>query len=255
MPPVPVDPRSVCSFANAAELEGWLGEHHARRAELWLKIHKKGSGMPSVTYAEALDVALAWGWIDGLKKSFDELSFLQRFTPRRAKSGWSQRNREHVDRLTKAGRMRASGLAEVEAAKADGRWAAAYAPPSAATYPADLVAAIEAVPAARATFARLDSVNRYALIYRLGRLKTEAGRARAIATTPDGCCTGLIAASTWSLTMTTRPPRFLTSLAMRAAGERTLLICLSENAASSMRISQRSASCTRCSPSNSTSMA
>jgi len=180
VPPVPVDPRSVCSFANAAELEGWLGEHHARRAELWLKIHKKGSGMPSVTYAEALDVALAWGWIDGLKKSFDELSFLQRFTPRRAKSGWSQRNREHVDRLTKAGRMRASGLAEVEAAKADGRWAAAYAPPSAATYPADLVAAIEAVPAARATFARLDSVNRYALIYRLGRLKTEAGRARAI---------------------------------------------------------------------------
>ena len=175
-----VDPSNVRAFASSAELEVWLGENHARARELWLCIHKRASGLPSVTYAEALDVALAWGWIDGVKKSLDERSFLQRFTPRRPRSSWSQRNRDHVERLRLAGRMRAPGLAEVDAAKADGRWAAAYAPPSLARIPAELVAAIEAVPAARATLARLDSVNRFALAHRFGKLKTDAGRERAI---------------------------------------------------------------------------
>lgn len=175
-----VDPTSVRAFASSADLEAWLGENHARTRELWLCIHKRASGLPSVTYAEALDVALAWGWIDGVKKSLDERSFLQRFTPRRPRSSWSQRNREHVERLRRAGRMRPPGLAEVEAAKADGRWAAAYAPPSLARIPSELVAAIEAVPAARATLARLDAVNRFALAHRFGKLKTDAGRERAI---------------------------------------------------------------------------
>ena len=175
-----VDPSNVRAFASSAELEAWLGEFHARARELWLCIHKRASGLPSVTYAEALDVALAWGWIDGLKKSLDERSFLQRFTPRRPRSSWSQRNRDHVERLQRAGRMRPPGLAEVEAAKADGRWAAAYAPPSLARIPAELVAAIEAVPAARAMLERLDAVNRFALAHRFAKLKTDAGRERAI---------------------------------------------------------------------------
>ena len=175
-----VDPRNVRAFASPAELDAWLGEHHASARELWLCIHKRASGLPSVTYAEALDVALAWGWIDGVKKSLNETSFLQRFTPRRARSSWSQRNRDHVERLQRAGRMRAPGLAEVEAARADGRWAAAYAPPSLAQIPAQLLSAIEAVPAARATLARLDATNRFALAYRFGKLKTDAGRERAI---------------------------------------------------------------------------
>jgi uncharacterized protein YdeI (YjbR/CyaY-like superfamily) len=171
----------VRTFASSAELEAWLGEFHARARELWLCIHKRASGLPSVTYAEALDVALAWGWIDGVKKSLDERSFLQRFTPRRPKSSWSQRNRDHIERLQRAGRMRPPGLAEVEAAKADGRWAAAYAPPSLARIPAELLTAIDAVPAARATLERLDAVNRFALAHRFGKLKTDAGRERALA--------------------------------------------------------------------------
>src|SRR5262245_60990165 len=107
-------------------------------------IYKKGSGVPSVNYAEALDVVLAWGWIDGVKKALDERAFLQRYTPRRAKSAWSQRNRDHVERLRRAGRMRPPGLAEVDAAQADGRWAAAYAPASSAQIPLALLEAIEA---------------------------------------------------------------------------------------------------------------
>ena len=160
MPPVQVDPSSVRAFESQAELDRWLGEHHAKKRELWIKIHKKGSGLPSVTYHEALDVALAWGWIDGVKKPWDERSFLQRFTPRRPRSAWSQRNRDHVERLTRDGRMRPPGILEVDAAKADGRWAAAYAPPSTAQISDELVTAILAVPAAQATFVRLDAVNR-----------------------------------------------------------------------------------------------
>ena len=150
MAPVVPDPRRTKAFATAAAFEKWLAAHHARETELWLQIHKKASGRRTVTYAEALDVALCWGWIDGLKKSFDEESFLQRFTPRTAKSIWSQVNRDHVQRLVTAGRMTKHGQRQVTLAKADGRWAAAYAPirsASAESIPEDLRAAIDSAHA------------------------------------------------------------------------------------------------------------
>src|SRR5687767_11387234 len=158
--------------------------NHARETELWLRLYKKGSGIPTVTHAEALDVALCWGWIDGIRKAFDERSFLQRYTPRRAKSIWSQINREHVARLTVAGRMTPHGQRQVDAAKADGRWAAAYAPirsATKATIPEDLRAAIDASPRARKTFQTLGKVNLFALAFRTNNMKTPAGRARKIA--------------------------------------------------------------------------
>jgi uncharacterized protein YdeI (YjbR/CyaY-like superfamily) len=140
--------------------------------------------VPTVTYAQALDVALCWGWIDGLKKSFDERSFLQRFTPRGPKSVWSQINRGHVARLTKAKRMTPHGQRHIDAAKADGRWAAAYAPIRSATadsIPADLRTAIDANPRARKLFLTLGRMNLFALTYRTNAMKTPAGRARKIA--------------------------------------------------------------------------
>ncbi len=126
MPVVP-DFKQLRSFNEPSAFETRLAKHHARERELWLKIYKKGSGLPTVTYAEALDVAPCWGWIDGLKKSFDENSFLQRFTPRKPKSVWSQSNRRHVARLIAGGRMTEHGQRHVDAAKADGRWDSAYA--------------------------------------------------------------------------------------------------------------------------------
>ncbi len=162
--------------------------NHARETELWLKIHKKDSGLPSVTNVEALDVALCWGWIDGIRKAFDEKSFLQRYTPRRARSMWSQINRDHVARLTAEGRMTPHGLRQVDAAKADGRWEAAYAPirsASEATIPQDLRAAIEANPRARKTFRTLGRINLFALAFRTNNMKTAAGRAKKIAALVD----------------------------------------------------------------------
>ena len=158
--------------------------NHDRETEVWLKIHKKGSGLASVSVAEALEVALCWGWIDGIKKSFDERSFLQRYTPRRTKSIWSQVNKGHVARLSEAGRMTPHGQRQVDAAKADGRWDAAYAPirsASAATVPADLRAAIDANPRARKTFETLGKMNLFALTFRTNNMKTPAGRAKKIA--------------------------------------------------------------------------
>lgn len=122
MAPVVPNPRTIKSFRNAAALEAWLSKNHDRETEVWLKVHKKGSGLPSITCAEALQVALCWGWIDGLRKSLDERSFLQRYSPRRPKSNWSQINRDHVARLKAAGRMTLHGQRQVDAAKADGRW-------------------------------------------------------------------------------------------------------------------------------------
>lgn len=184
MVPVIVDPRKVRNFRTAAAFERWLATHHATETELWLQIHKKASGLPTVTYAEALDVALCWGWIDGLKKTFDDTSFVQRFTPRRAQSVWSQVNREHVARLVAAGRMTEHGQRHVDAAKRDGRWDAAYAPirsASVASIPDDLMAAIHADPKALATFRRLGNMNLFALAYRTNAMKTAAGRTRKIA--------------------------------------------------------------------------
>jgi uncharacterized protein YdeI (YjbR/CyaY-like superfamily) len=155
--------------------------NHARETELWLKIHKKDSGLPTVTNAQALDVALCWGWIDGLRKSFDARSFLQRYSPRRARSIWSQINRDHVARLTAAGRMTPHGRRQVDAAKGDGRWDAAYAPSRSATIPEDLRAAIEANPRARNTFRTLGRQNLFALAFRTNNMKTPAGRAKKIA--------------------------------------------------------------------------
>jgi uncharacterized protein YdeI (YjbR/CyaY-like superfamily) len=158
--------------------------NHARETEIWVKIHKKGSGLPSVTNAQALEVALCWGWIDGIRKAFDEKSFLQRYTPRRAQSIWSQINRDHVKRLQAAGRMTPHGQRQVDAAKADGRWDAAYAPmrsASEATIPPDLRAAIEASPRALKTFRALGRQNLFALAFRTNNMKTPAGRARKIA--------------------------------------------------------------------------
>jgi len=178
------DPKKIRSFSSQAAFEKWLGANHDRETELWLKIHKKDSGLASVTATQALDVALCWGWIDGLRKAFDERSFLQRYTPRRAKSVWSQINREHVARLTKAGRMTPHGQKQIDAARADGRWAAAYAPirsASEAGIPKDLRAAIGASAKARKMFRLLNRQNLFALAYRTNKMKTPAGRERQIA--------------------------------------------------------------------------
>jgi uncharacterized protein YdeI (YjbR/CyaY-like superfamily) len=151
---------------------------------LWLKFHKKDSGLASITYAQALDVALCWGWIDGLRKSFDERSFLQRFTPRRPRSIWSQVNRDHCARLIAADRMTPHGQREIDAAKADGRWTAAYAPIRATTeagIPADLRKAIGANAKAREQFRALTRQNLFALAFRTNNMKTPEGRARKIA--------------------------------------------------------------------------
>lgn len=185
MAPVIPDPDKIKSFRTEAAFAAWMKAHHARETEIWLKIHKKGSGLPTVTNAQALDVALCWGWIDGIRKTFDEQSFLQRYTPRRARSIWSQINREHVARLTGAGRMTPHGQRQVDAAKADGRWDAAYAPirsASSTTIPEDLRAAIEANPRARKTFSTLGRQNLFALTFRTNNMKTAAGRASKIET-------------------------------------------------------------------------
>lgn len=183
MPPVVVDPTRVKSFRDAAAFERWLSTHHDRAPELWIKIHKKASNKPSITAAEALEVALCWGWIDAIRKSFDDASFLQRYTPRRPKSVWSQVNRDHVARLEAAGRMTTHGLRQVALAKADGRWDAAYAPirsASEATMPEDLLSAIKANSKALKTFRTLTKQNLFALQYRTNHMKTLAGRTRKI---------------------------------------------------------------------------
>lgn len=188
MAPIVPDPKKIRTFHSEAAFEAWMRAHHARETEIWLKVHKKGSGRPTVTTAQALDVALCWGWIDGIRKSLDEQSFLQRYTPRRPRSLWSQVNRDHVARLTKAGRMTPHGQRQVDAAKADGRWDAAYAPmrnASAASIPADLRVAIEADPRALETFRTLGRMNLFSLAFRTNHMKTPAGRARKIAALVD----------------------------------------------------------------------
>ena len=184
MAPIVPNPAKIKSFRNEAAFAAWMKANHARETEIWLKLHKKGSGLPTVTNAQAIDVALCWGWIDGIRKSFDERSFLQRFTPRRARSIWSQINRDHVARLTAAGRMTAHGQRQVDAAIADGRWEAAYAPmrtASHATIPDDLRAAIMASPRARKAFRTLSRLNLFALAFRTNNMKTPAGREKKIA--------------------------------------------------------------------------
>lgn len=185
MAPVIPDPTKITPFKDDAAFDAWLRRHHDRDTEIWVRMYKKGSGTPSIDWPKAVDVALCWGWIDGIRKSLDAESFLQRFTPRRPKSIWSQVNREHVARLTAEGRMQPSGLKQVEAAKADGRWDAAYAPirtASHASLPDDLRAAIDANPRAARTFATLGRMNLFALAFRTNSMKTPAGRAKKIET-------------------------------------------------------------------------
>ncbi|CAN5205579.1 YdeI/OmpD-associated family protein [soil metagenome] len=178
--PVIVDPRHIHPFADSAAFEAWLSVNHAVEREVWIRIYKLASGTPSITPKEAIDVALCWGWIDAIRKGLDEVSFLQRYTPRGRKSVWSQVNIANIARLTAQGRMTGHGLAHVEAARADGRWDAAYRIKG-ATVPDDLMVAIDADAAARETFDTLTAQNRFALIFRINALKTEAGRATAIA--------------------------------------------------------------------------
>lgn len=176
------DALPTLAFATQSDWEAWLDEHHADTAGLWLKIAKQAAGKPSVTYAEALESALCYGWIDGQKASLDDEHWLQKFTPRRARSGWSRVNREKATALIAAGRMRPAGLNEVERAKADGRWEAAYDSQRAITVPADLERALDADPEAKAFFATLDSHNRYAVLYRIQTAKKPETRAARIQT-------------------------------------------------------------------------
>jgi uncharacterized protein YdeI (YjbR/CyaY-like superfamily) len=174
------DDLPVLLFASKRELEAWLEENHAASEGLWLKIAKKGSGIESVSYAEALELALCFGWIDSQKRGLDDVFFLQRFTPRRPRGKWSQINRTKAEDLIAAGAMRPAGLTEVEAAKADGRWDAAYAGQRAATVPDDLKRELERNGAAAKFFATLDSANRYAILYRLQEAKKPETREKRL---------------------------------------------------------------------------
>lgn len=168
-------------FPSASAWRAWLEANHDTSPGIWLMIAKKGSGIDTVTYDEAVDEGLCFGWIDGQKAKHDEAYFLQRFTPRTKRSPWSKINTERVARLTKAKKMRPLGVREVQAAKADGRWDAAYAGQATAAVPDDLQAALDASPAAAALFAELDRTNRYAILYRIGSVKRPETRARKIA--------------------------------------------------------------------------
>jgi uncharacterized protein YdeI (YjbR/CyaY-like superfamily) len=172
----------IVAFASAEAFEAWLGENHAVSPGIWLKLRKKSPGVVALDYARALDVALCYGWIDGQKAAFDDQWWLQRFTPRTARSKWSKVNRDKAAALIEQGRMRPAGRAEVDRAMADGRWEAAYDGSKAATVPDDLAAALAADPAAAEFFATLDRQNRYAILYRVQDAKRPETRARRIET-------------------------------------------------------------------------
>jgi len=161
----------IISFASAAEWEQWLEQNHSAAKGIWLQFNKKGSGVSSVYYDEALDVALCYGWIDGQLKKYDELSYIQRFTPRRPRSLWSKRNIEHISRLIKEGRMKPAGLKEAEAAKADGRWQAAYDSQGAMTLPDDFRKELTKDKKAFAFYESLNKANQYAIAWRLQTAK------------------------------------------------------------------------------------
>jgi uncharacterized protein YdeI (YjbR/CyaY-like superfamily) len=172
----------IVAFASAADWEGWLDEHHATAPGVWVKFARKASGIPTVTYAEAVEAALCYGWIDGQAASFDDTHHLQRFTPRTARSKWSKINQARVLSLIEAGRMKPAGLAAVEQAKQDGRWERAYDPPSTASVPDDLQAQLDLHPRAAAFFATLDGQSRYAILYRIHDAKRPETRKRRIDT-------------------------------------------------------------------------
>jgi uncharacterized protein YdeI (YjbR/CyaY-like superfamily) len=180
MSPTPVPESAILQPAGEVDWQSWL-EEHTEATEIWLKLGKKGCPVPSIRHAQALDIALCFGWIDGQTRGFDDHFTLRRFTPRAPRSKWSQVNRDHIERLTAAGRMRPRGIAEVEAAKADGRWEAAYAPASTITVPRDLRAALDGHPPAAAFFKTLTGNDRYAFLYRLHHVTDPGRRAARIA--------------------------------------------------------------------------
>jgi uncharacterized protein YdeI (YjbR/CyaY-like superfamily) len=183
MAPVAVRLDRVREFADFSGFYQWLAANHDSAEEIWIRIFKKGAGRKTITPIEAIDAVLCWGWIDAIRKSWDDESFVQRYCPRRPRSVWSQVNRDNVARLTADGLMTEHGLRHVELAKADGRWDAAYATTMAP--PEDLLAAIGASPAAQRTFDGLSAQNRFALVFRVLGMKTPAGRSRKIATFVD----------------------------------------------------------------------
>lgn len=180
MAPMQVNPEKVREFEDFRAFYDWLAQHHDQWDELWIKIHKVGSGLKSITAREAIDAVLCWGWIDGIRKGLDEKSFLQRYTPRGPRSIWSKVNVDNVARLEAAGLMTDHGRRHVEAAKADGRWDKAYEAGRKLEIPPDLLAAIDAVPEARDMLGKLTEQNRFALAFRVHNLKTEAARKRKI---------------------------------------------------------------------------
>ncbi len=167
-------------FSSREEWEVWLGENHETMDGVWIQLAKKGSGVASVSYAEAVEVALCHGWIDGQGRKFDDDFWLQKYTPRRTRSKWSKINRDKATKLIEDGAMKPAGFREVERAKADGRWDAAYEPPSKATVPEDLRLELERNDAAREFFSTLDGANRYAILYRIQDAKKPETRARRI---------------------------------------------------------------------------
>jgi len=170
----------ILLFEQQDDWAAWLDEHHASSAGVWLRLAKKASDLQSLSYAEALDVALCYGWIDGQKNSYDESSWLQKFTPRGARSIWSKINREKAQQLIESGKMKPAGLKAIESAKNDGRWDGAYDSQSRATVPSDFQAALDGNPEASAFFATLNSVNRYAILFRIETAKKPETRAKRI---------------------------------------------------------------------------
>ncbi len=182
MAPDPQDGLPIVQLPDQEAWERWLDEHHGSAPGAWLKTAKKGTPERTVSHPEALESALCFGWIDGQRVGYDERFFLQRFTPRRPRSRWSQINRDKAEQLIKQNRMRPAGHAQVEAAKQDGRWEAAYEPQSRATVPADFQAALKADPQAEAFFATLKGQNRYSFLYRIQDARTPQTRQRRIET-------------------------------------------------------------------------
>jgi len=180
MAPAKINPDKIRAFKDAESFHKWLGKHHLKEDEIWIKIHKVDSGFKSITPKQAIDVVLCWGWIDGLRKGFDDKSYLQRYTPRQKKSIWSRINVDNVAPLINEGRMTGHGLKQVDEAKSDGRRARAYNSGKDMKIPGDLQAAIDAEPKAKAMLAKLSAQNRFALAFRTHNMKTEAGRKKKI---------------------------------------------------------------------------
>lgn len=178
------------TFESPAQLHAWLQAHHAREAELWVRIFKKGSGTPSVTWDDCVLACIVWGWIDGQRKSLDDTAFLQRLTPRRARSNWSQKNVQHAERLIAEGLMQAPGLAQVEAARADGRWASAYAGSADMVIPEDFLAALQQDPVALAFYGTLKRQQLFSIYYRLTSAKRAETRQKRMAELLDTLARG-----------------------------------------------------------------